>query len=203
MRTKKHKMIRLTIITIILFTFSAIKGQDNIFQQLFPKTEGVNTVVVIRNCNGFNPPTENEIIAKYYFDKDGNNTTRYSVSENKYGGKQIYNYKTGKLISYQNYGTWSSTSNEGDFGMVWDSSRLTNEVKYQYEGDKINKAIWIDGKDGKISFEVEYFYNRYGEIKQEVTTSLPDITMQVKDTQKVESYRKDYKYTENTSIIKY
>jgi len=167
-------MKRLTILLIGLLTCLLASGQKNIFPDLFPRTKGIKEVIVKRDCHVCLPPITNEIVQKYYFDEEGFNIKRSGFYKNELCGYQIYNYYDGKLINYKNISTLVSTSKEGDFAMVWDSTILTNEVKYQFEAERLVNTKWIYGRDNRVSIEIVYSYDMGGRLQEEQITNYPD-----------------------------
>ena len=208
--------MRLTA-SIFLITLTSLiaRGQQNVFPDTFPRTKGVKAVVATRDCIECKPSTRNDIFAKYYFDSAGYNTQWYSLFENKKSGKQTYNYNNQKLISYQNNSTLVSTSTEGNFGMMWDSTKLTNEVQYQYKGEQLVSVQWIDGESKRISFDITYSYDNEGRLQKETIKNYPDPNsfglfepnsaklVEDPDAKRYVVNNKDYEYNGDTTIVKF
>ncbi|PCH91371.1 MAG: hypothetical protein COB85_09185, partial [Bacteroidetes bacterium] len=139
------------IITLFSLTYLDLLGQQNIFPDTMPIKTGYSVLTKYSNCLECKPKTTNQVTSKWHFDKSGRNISKRFFCSSKPCGWQTFNYKNGKLISYENYYTQVSTGIE--YQMAWDSTILTNQVKYEYENLRLSKVTWIDGQDSRVSFE--------------------------------------------------
>lgn len=181
------------LILLILITFQ-IRGQDNNFYQLagpdnfhpdnFNKTPGVKMVIVKTDCQKCSPIQKQEHSETYFFDAHGFNIEQNSIHKGrKWGTKKYFWSPDGTVNRYQGYSTYKGTLDiledsatyENDYGMAWDSTALTKEIRYTYESNKkIKTMIWLDGEDLSTESVITFYYNSNGKVIKEELVDFPD-----------------------------
>jgi len=204
-------MKQLIILVLVLITCYFSQGQIVPFETM----PGVKTIEVIQDCERCNPPIKSKKVAQLFFDKNGNNTEWYSMNGDTPIGKQEFNYKNEILISCINRNAWVSTSNEGDFGMVWDSTFLVTQEFYYYTHERLSKIQRLDGETKRIEFFTNFIYNADGKLVEEITTCYPDPDfagsfepgtdklISIPEANKIITLRKVFQYKENFITIQY
>ena len=99
--------------------------------------------------------------------------------------------------------------------MVWDSTILTNDVQYLYEGAKLVNMKWINGQDNRLSIEINYSYDNEGRLKKEEIKNYPDPNsfgqfepntdkwIDNPDAKRFHTNTKEYIYQKNLVTVKY
>lgn len=215
--------MRQLVVTICLLGSLQLTGQDNFYPSNFEKQPGTKTVIVKTDCPTCKPILIKEHSETYIFDSNGFNIEQHGVRKGvKSGMFKFFWNPDGTLAKYQNYGTFISTigaeeaNAENDFGMIWDSTRLSNELIYTYENKKIKTITWIDGNDLSISSLITFYYDENWQIiKEEIINYLGESELELgfkpNSTEVVKSagakkQAKDFKllsYSQGTVSIKY
>ena len=190
-------LILLTPLCVVTAT-----GQPNIYPDTFPKVVGYKSVTVKTDYLCSNPATKNKITSKYLFDNSGNTTSFLSICENKVCGRNIYIYSNNQLVSHKNFSTWTPYKNDISESR-WDSTLLSNEIKFQYNGNKLSSYKYYQ-TDGKCFFETNFTYNSTGKIVSENSKTYYDsITQKLEIVQYAIIDKKEYSYNDTITNIKY
>lgn len=204
--------------------FFQLAGPDNYYPDNFDKTLGVRTVLVKTDCKKCSPPRKQEHTETYLFNAQGLNIGRNSIHRGRKWGMRKFSYNTdGTVNKYQGYSTYHDTMEdsatyENDYGMAWDSTLLTSEVRYTYEPNKKLKTItWLDGEDLSTESVITFYYNSNGKVIKEELVDYPDkgdIILGFKpnstteiiekpDAKKLITNYKLFKYSRDTVFIEY
>jgi hypothetical protein len=226
----------LSLILLVLIAYQ-INGQDNNFYELagpdnfypdnFNKVPGVRMVIVKTDCQTCSPRLKQEHSETYFFNAGGYNVEQNLISKGrKWGVEKFFWNPDGTVSRYQGYSSYKGTLDiledsatyENDYGMAWDSTALTKEIRYTYERNKKLKTItWLDGEDLSTESVITFYYNTQGKVIKEELVDFPDkgdIILGFKpnstteiiekpDAKKQITNYKLFKYLGDTVLIKY
>jgi hypothetical protein len=191
-------LILLTSLFVVIAT-----GQPNIYPDTFPKVVGYKSVVVKTDYLCSNPATKNKVTSKYLFDNSGNTTAFLSICDNKICGRNIYTYSNNQLVSHKNFSTWTPYKNDISESK-WDSTLLSNEITFQYNGNKLISYKDYVPEMQNVFFEKIFTYNSIGKIISENTKTYYDsITEKLETVHYAIIDKKEYAYNDTITNIKY
>ena len=178
------KQLGLFIFTLISLQASGqVLGQDNFYPRNFERQTGVKMIIVKTDCPKCQPIQTKEPTEKYLFDGNGFNIEQRGIHKGKNRGLQKFFWNSdGTVNRYQNYSTFSTASNfgtdsatyENDYGMSWDSTALSSEVRYTYEKGKLKSISWVDGEELPANSIITFHYDAYGKLIKEEKVDYPD-----------------------------
>lgn len=185
-----------------LFVVAAI-GQPNIYPDTFPNVLGHKSVAVKTDYLCSTPITKNKITAKYLFDNSGKTVAFLSICDNKVCGRNIYTYSENQLVSHKNFSTWTPYKNDISESR-WDSTKLSNEITFQYNGNKLSSYKDYVPEMQNVFFEKNFAYNSTGKISFENTKTYYDsFTVKLEQVHYAIVDKKEYAYNDTITNIKY
>lgn len=163
--------------------FYQLAGLDNFYPRNFERTQGVKMVIVKTDCQKCVPVLKQEHSEIFFFDSKGFNVEQNNIDKNrKWGMDKFFWNPDGTVSKYRGWSTYTSTIDiedsatyENDYGMAWDSTLLTHEIRYTYDMNKKLKTItWLDGEDLSTDILITFHYDSNGKIVKEELTDFPD-----------------------------
>lgn len=163
--------------------FYQLAGYDVFYPRNFERTPGIKLIVVKTDCQTCMPALKQEHTETFFFDSNGFNIEQNDIHKNqKWGMVKFFWNPNGTVNKYRGWNGYRSTINiddsatyENDYGMVWDSTLLTKEVRHTYDINKNLKTItWLDGKDLTIDMVITFHYDSKGKIIKEELVDFPD-----------------------------
>ncbi len=132
----------------------------------FERQKGVISVFHKRLCSTCKDKVH---IATFLFE-NGLNIEKQVIHDEKKSGltKYIWN-SDGTINSAQFYHSFSGE----DKIQKWDSTIISDEVKYDYAGAKLNKITWTDGGQEKVNQVVNFYYGANGKVAREEKINSP------------------------------
>jgi hypothetical protein len=158
-------------------------GQDNFYPRNFERQVGVKMVIIETACPKCRPIQTKELTEKYLFDHNGFNIEQRGIYKGTNHGLQKFFWNSdGTVNKYQNYSTYSTASYfgtdsatyENNYGMTWDSTKLSSEVRYTYEKGKLKTISWVDGEGMPANTVITFHYDNYGRLTKEEKIDYPD-----------------------------
>jgi hypothetical protein len=201
-------MKHLSAMLFILISFQ-LTGQDNFYPDYFERQPGTRQILVKTDCSKCKPIQKKEHTGTYVFNADGFNIEWYGVYRGlKSGMYKFFWNADGTIAKYQNYSTYTGSMSDeeptadNDYGMIWDSTRMGNEVRYTYDNNKIKAVTWMDGEELAVTSVMTFYYDvKWRRIKEE-TVDYPaknDFSDKVKPTRNSKLYR----YSQDSVSIEY
>lgn len=163
--------------------FYQLAGPDNFYPRNFDRTPGVKMVVVKTDCQTCVPAVKQRHTETFFFDSNGFNIEQNNIDKNrKWGMDRFFWNSDGTVNKYRGWSTYRSTIDiedsatyENDYGMAWDSTLLTKEIRYTYDANKKLKTItWLDGEDLTIEMVITFHYDGKGKLAKEELVDFPD-----------------------------
>lgn len=175
-------MRRLT--TLILFFVSGIAvAQDYI--NAYERQKGIARIFQKTLCATCK---EKEHIFTFLFDSNGLNTEEQAFHQGKKSGITRYFWnKEGMLLSEHRYHSSSNSQ------QLWDSTKISQEVRYSYAGSRLDRITWMDGEEQKISHETNLYYDNDGKVAREEHVAYPQ----------AEPYYKTFRYVGDSVFMDY
>lgn len=188
----KEDMRLLGLISLMVITFHSkaqddnfyqLAGPDNFYPRNFDRTPGVRMVVVKTDCQTCVPALKQEHTGTFIFDSNGLNVEQHNVNKSrKWGMEKFFWNSDGTVNKYMGWSAYRSTIDnvdsaiyENDYGMAWDSTLLTKEVRYTYDMNKKLKTItWLNGEDLSTDIVITFHYDSNGKIIKEELVDFPD-----------------------------
>ncbi len=162
--------------------FYQLAGPDNSYPRNFDRVQGVKMVVVRTDCPKCVPVLKQEHSETFFFDSNGFNIEQNNIDKNrKWGVDKFFWNSDGTVSKYRGWSTYTSTIDIEDsatyenYGMAWDSTFLTKEIRYTYDVNKKIKTItWLDGADLSTDIVITFHYDSKGKITKEELLDFPD-----------------------------
>lgn len=188
----KEDMKLLGLISLMVITyhlkaqddnFYQLAGHDNFYPQNFDRTPGVKMVVVKTDCQTCVPALKQEHTETFIFDSNGFNVEQHNINKSRKWGTEKFLWNSdGTVNKYRGWSTYRNTIDiedsatyENDYGMAWDSTLLTKEVRYTYDMNKKLKTItWLNGEDLSTDIVITFNYDSKGKIVKEELVDFPD-----------------------------
>ncbi|MEO5979822.1 MAG: hypothetical protein ABIS36_20635 [Chryseolinea sp.] len=183
---------------VLLFATGVTLAQD--YTNAYERQKGVVRIdqkTLCATCK------QKERIATFLFDQDGFNIEEQTFDNGEKKGITRYFWKDGTLQSAQGYQAFSNKKLEKDPKakaattsttiQIWDSTKISHEVRYTYAGPRLDKITSMDGEEQNIGHVTNLYYDNKGKVAREEHIDYPQTV----------PYYKTFKYVGDSVFIEY